>query len=803
MDKESGVYLTITDNSFQTPGASNMKTLVTMLTTKGKLGLNLVTANDFKDILGYDLKYNSNYYGLGSLLEDVSYAYVWRLNQNAKLANAYFTSTETIKASKADAESFADITELDPKPILAAALKDVGNPQTTAIKFTPVADESTVMNEFPQPSSPQEMVFPDVSETETATYDGKQIKGACIFYNSSDNAPVAVIKENKEGQLTLYKIADGAIEDDVYKTISTNTWTDGTNFYGADTLPMEEPEGEHTTPKNIGEVSIGTYSVTNDVWNVGSTDLNQDVEIIIPSGTAGTAVTLCEGYVATSSDSPLIPGNLYITNDGGSTFAVVTSLSKVYSGIVSTVVGGEIAAKLTDIYTNSRFSNLQYVPYTEDVSTGFYKKIVNTGVTSWYKVEAFTSSTLVTVSYEETNTDIIAALNGATPKEISFTTYSYEVEVENNSCGIASWNGTELTVIMTKTVSKDSFWNVHTIPSVVTDWTVTVASYTNNQYKTMETATISTDTESEYYWKNVTLSNIDLYIQSSIPSNWASPRYYFTLDNGSNGDPSIIASDIDVSVLEQCGCNVLATNGITNYKVINKIAQKGEGLFIHSFGDAPAYAKYADLENWMRNVYRSQYLAIGARPDQVEIDEDEYIYVYPSVNYVKILARMYNQYQNLNYPPAGFTYGTISVENLITCDYENYGDELKTNRINWQRTKNRGSVMWEQRTTYSLDTDLSYIAPNFIVDGLREQLIEFEEQFNFRYMSPTDLLNQESGIKSILDDYVTKGFIYKYELEVPTYAEAQKAGRTLTIKIGVALAKDAEVIYININLNNG
>ena len=72
MDKESGVYLTITDNSFQTPGASNMKTLVAMLTTKGELGLNLVTANDFKDILGYDLKYNSNYYGLGSLLEDVS-----------------------------------------------------------------------------------------------------------------------------------------------------------------------------------------------------------------------------------------------------------------------------------------------------------------------------------------------------------------------------------------------------------------------------------------------------------------------------------------------------------------------------------------------------------------------------------------------------------------------------------------------------------------------------------------------------------------------------------------------------------
>ena len=110
--------------------------------------------------------------------------------------------------------------------------------------------------------------------------------------------------------------------------------------------------------------------------------------------------------------------------------------------------------------------------------------------------------------------------------------------------------------------------------------------------------------------------------------------------------------------------------------------------------------------------------------------------------------------------------------------------------------------MWEQRTTYSLDTDLSYIAPTFIVDGLREDLINFEEQFNFRYSSPTDLLNQESGLKSILDDYVTKGFLYSYKLQVPSYAEAQKQGRTLTINIEVVLMKDAEVIYINLNLNN-
>ena len=97
-DKESGVYLTITDNSFETPGVSAMVPLVVGTFTKGKLGLNLVNANNFKNILGYDLKYNSNYYGLNEILQNVSYAYVWRINQGAKMANAYFIDTTSDKS---------------------------------------------------------------------------------------------------------------------------------------------------------------------------------------------------------------------------------------------------------------------------------------------------------------------------------------------------------------------------------------------------------------------------------------------------------------------------------------------------------------------------------------------------------------------------------------------------------------------------------------------------------------------------------------------------------------------------------
>ena len=803
MDKESGVYLTITDNSFETPGVSGMKTIIPMVTTKGELGLNLVNANNFKDILGYDLKYNSNYYGLNEILQNVAYAYVWRINQNAKLANAYFLSTASEKGSLDDAETFEDITQIDPKPILALSLKDVGNPQTTAVKFTPAYQERTQMNEFPTPSTPQEINLEDISETETSIYNGVEIKGGCIFYNSSNNAVIGIIKPNYDGRLSVYKVVDGEILDDIMTTITTNTWTDGTKFYGSMMNEIEEPEGTPGTPVVLGNVRQSTYNVAHPCWTFNGEFLDENkAQIEEPSGTAGSPLVLGESYVADSSVTYLTPGAMYITNDLGTTYYVITKFGDTFENCTKIEIDSsetDIINELNTLYGNNAFANLSYVVYSETLDTGFYKN--NLG--SWFKVLSFSSSMIVVNAAAETNEDIIAALNGASDVEISFVQYSEEVLTEDNSCGTADWEEGNLKIVLTRTLSKDSFWNIWTIPTEIEEWVMTSASYADNQYTVMNKYTFSTNPDSDYYWEKVDFNGLKVFIQGNLPGNWSLIRNYFTLDNGSNGDDNLIAADIDVSVLETCGCNILATNGITSHKVINRLAQKAESLYIHVFGDAPAYAAYGDVENWMKNIYRSEYLAIGGRPDQVEIAKDEYIYVYPSVNYVKILARMQNQYQCLNYPPAGFTYGTISVEDLITCDYDNYGDELKTNRINWQRTKNRGSVMWEQRTTYALSTDLSYIAPVFILDGLREQLIDFEEQFNFRYTSPTDLLNQESGIKSILDDYVTKGFIFKYDLDIPTYAEAQAAGRILTIKIGVAIAKDSEVIYININLNNG
>ena len=800
MDKESGVYPIIIDESFQTGGTQVLSGVVSMLTTKGKLGLNTVTAANFKEILGYDLKYNPNYLGLGTMLENVSYLKVWRLNQNAKLANAYFLSKDSDKESEVDAETFDDIIQKDPKPILALSHQDVGNPQTTAVKFTPTPDEITKTNESPTTSSPQEIKISDVSEDEKASIYGVEVKGGCLFYNTSNNSIVGVIKKNFFNELKLYKVSDGEVIDDVITTITKNTWFDGTSYYNSLMETINKPDGEKVTEIVLGNVRRSTYIKSFNVWNIGDKYYDESTdEIETPSGTAGTSSNIAKAYVPAATGDGLIKNTIYATDDSGATFYTVSELGEDWGSSVVTKVSNQAAlSNLTSLYNNNEFNDLNVIPYSAETDTGFYQR----KNLEWFKVESFSTAAIITTDTSETNQDIIDSLSAATDKSIKYEMFEDQQFTKDNSCGSASWNETELTISMTKSISKDAYWNIHIIPSIIENWTLSVAKFADNQYTVQNTYDFSTNSESDIYWENKTFGIVQLFIEGNIPSDWEIIRNYLTLDNGSNGDNAIVASDIDTSVLETSEANVLFTNGITSYKVINKITQKAESLKIHVFGDAPAYSAFSDLKTWMQNIYKSEYLAIGARPDQVEVAADEYVYVYPSVNYLIILASMMNNYQCLNYPPAGYTYGTISVENLITCDYDNYGDELKTARINWQRVKSRGSVMWEQRTTYSLDTDLSYIAPNFILDALVDEFVTYEDQFNFRYTTPTDLLNQESGLKGILDNYVTKGFVYQYELNVPTYSEAQKSGRTLTIKIKVAIAKDSEVIYLNINLTN-
>lgn len=695
MDTASGVYLHIKDSSFQTSGSSSLTAIIPMTTLKGELGMNDVTANTFKDILGYDLTYNSNYEGLSQILEQVTHAYVWRLNQNAKLGNAYFTSSTSDKAYNEDAEVFEDVTRIDPEPILAVANNCVGNWGTTAVRFAPTDIVTSIVNDNPTEAIPQEIVLDDINGNELKTLYEKEVLGSCIFYNASDNSVVGVIMKDIEDNWKVYKVVDGEIVYDVVETVTTETniWTDGTNFYKGNLEDAEEPEGEAGTPVELGAIRF-----------------------------------------ALSADS------YYQKNDSD----------------------------------------------------------------EWHKVLRLTPTAIEVDETAESDASIISELESASDITISYVLYTYTHTdiVRNYQIGTATFDEEKLTIVLNKRMSADTFWSVHTIPSHITDWTCFVADYDGRQYVVKSEVNFSFNTESEIYIDNVDFGDVQVFAPEEFASDWETIREYFTLEGGTNGEKLISSVDIDTSVIDDVNANVLFMNGITDYRIVNRLATKCHSRKIHLFADAPAYSSYIDLYDWSKKIYQSEYVAIGARPDQEVDNKDKTIYVYPSVNYARILANMLNTYGNLCYPPAGASYGSIVAKDLIKCDYATFADEMKTNRINWQLTDSSGSMMWEQRTTYGLNTDLSYIAPVFIVDDLSDRLIAFERMFNFRYITRTDLLNQDSGIKSILEDFVTRGFITRYELYVPSYEEAQAAGRTLTIQIKVAIAKDSEVINIELELIN-
>ena len=692
MDKASGVYLHITDSSFITDGASNLVTVIPMMTVKGKIGINDVTATTSKDILGYDMKYNSNYYGLEKILEKVSHAYVWRLNQNAKLANAYFVDTASEEQYDDDAEAFEDITKLDPAPILAIAHTDVGDWETAAVKFVPTEDVQIIVNNNATAAVPQTIVFDDINTTEMRNLFEAEILSGCIFYNSSDNSVVGIIKKNYEDEWKVYRVVDGEIVDDVIETITTrtNTWSDGVNFYNGNMEVITEPAGEATVPATVGIVR---------------------------------------------------------TNNGL-----------------------------------------------------FYQKIES----NWYEAIRFTTEGILLADTAVTDTGIIDALEAASDVTISYIQYTEtttEVK-EIKSIGGAEFDENKLTISLIKNMSADSYWSVHTLPSTLVNWTAVYASYDGRNYNVKSETNFSFDIESDIYIEDVDFGDIQIFAPQTFDSTWTAIRDYITLKGGSNGDKVLNSVDIDVTQLDDCSTkpNVMLMNGFTDYRIVNRLANRCIDKKIHMFVDAPAFASYSDLYAWSKKVIQSEYVAIGSRPDQSVDSEGKPFYIYPSVNYAKIFAEMLNNYGSLCYPPAGASYGTIEANDLLKCDYANFADEMKTYRLNWQMSDANGTVMWEQRTTYALNTDLSYIAPVFIVDDLADQIVTFERMFNFRYMSRTDLLNQESGITDILDGFVSKGFISRYEMVVPSYDEAQKAGRTLTIKIGVAIAKDSEVINIELEL---
>lgn len=349
-----------------------------------------------------------------------------------------------------------------------------------------------------------------------------------------------------------------------------------------------------------------------------------------------------------------------------------------------------------------------------------------------------------------------------------------------------------------------------------------------SRYEVIESKEFSFNEEDTNYWGKLNLADISFGFGAgvtSLPLTVAGEKVF--LGGGTNGeDISELKADQLVqrlSALNNSTATIVVGNGFSvNSGLCSKLVDAGASRLMSVFIDVPDLTSPDDdsdpdsdmafTENdevlkarhcikWTSGLTRSEYCQPVAVPDIVESSAG-IVYVWPSVNLFQIYARMFKNYGHTRYPPAGPTYGGVSVSKLIDSDFHLYGDELKTARVNYQRVDSLGPVMWEDRTTYALDSDLSYASTVFILRDLRDRLITFMGNFNFRFMTPMDLLNIDSGLTSILSAFKRDYFLVNFTLKVPSYAEAQAAGRTLDIPISVSVISDAQVINLIVTLEN-
>ena len=111
----------------------------------------------------------------------------------------------------------------------------------------------------------------------------------------------------------------------------------------------------------------------NPVWSKdgGTTYVDADLDAVTLEGTVGAGTKLCEVYVADGTETHLVSGTWYATEDGSS-FFTVTALAETFADFTKEAVSDEDAiAELGTKYTGSAFADLNV--YTETITADVMK----------------------------------------------------------------------------------------------------------------------------------------------------------------------------------------------------------------------------------------------------------------------------------------------------------------------------------------------------------------------------------------------------------------------------------------------
>ena len=110
-----------------------------------------------------------------------------------------------------------------------------------------------------------------------------------------------------------------------------------------------------------GTTEVPVYSV-----DAGASYVTADLQAYTPTGTMSAATKLASAYVADGTETHLVDGTLYVTEDGASFFSV-TALADTFADFTKVAIDDEDAiAELGTLYTGDSFKDLN--AYTETIT---------------------------------------------------------------------------------------------------------------------------------------------------------------------------------------------------------------------------------------------------------------------------------------------------------------------------------------------------------------------------------------------------------------------------------------------------
>jgi hypothetical protein len=273
------------------------------------------------------------------------------------------------------------------------------------------------------------------------------------------------------------------------------------------------------------------------------------------------------------------------------------------------------------------------------------------------------------------------------------------------------------------------------------------------------------------------------------------------LENGNDGTiPG--SGDLDFTKIKADDSFFVVSNGLLIASLQSRIMEWSASKNKFYLGDFPNLSTKEELKYYGTSLYATEKAMIDFRADLISVDGLS-VYVYPSVFRALAFANMYRGTGYLGYPSAGYTYGAVSAENLFDFDVSDAAvrQYFKVNKINYIDDGKNGKVFWEHRTRYAFESDWSYSTTiiNLIFLGARCQ--SFMAPFQFKFIDPEVLSKISAGLTGIVQDYISKGFVWSGKVVVPTFDQVKQSGaRFMTIGIPVQFAQDAEEFILRFNV---